>query len=224
VVGKTETRKVAVNSAKDEILEKIRRARNNGSSDRASDYATVARDYQRHGNLDAEPRLNLFAQRLSDYDAVVYRCSKMELPKTIAQALAARSKRRLVVPQGLPSEWLPQTCEFVRDGGLTYEEIDRSEGVLTGCAAAIALTGTIVLRHSSAEGRRALTLIPDYHLCVVHAEQVVETVPEGIRIVAGWNRVAITTISGPSATSDIEMTRVKGVHGPRTLDVILVVS
>lgn len=213
-----------MNSARDEIFERIRRTRNNDSSDRANDYATVAREYQRYGNLDAESRLNFLAQRLNDYDAIVYSCSKVQLPETIAQALAARSKRRLLVPQGLPPEWLPQTFEFVRDSGLTYEEIDRSEGVLTSCAVAIALTGTIVLRHSSAEGHRALTLIPDYHLCVVHADQVVETVPEGIRRVAGLSRVPITTISGPSATSDIEMTRIRGVHGPRTLDVILVVS
>jgi L-lactate dehydrogenase complex protein LldG len=213
-----------VNSAKDEIFERIRRARNNDSSDRANDYAIVAREYQRYGNLDAESRLNLFAERLNDYEAIVYRCSKVQLPETIAQALAARSKRRLLVPQGLPREWLPQTFEFVCGSGLSYEEVDRSEGVLTSCAVAIALTGTIVLRHSSAEGHRALTLIPDYHLCVVHADQVVETVPEGIRRVAGLSRVPITTISGPSATSDIEMTRIRGVHGPRTLDVILVVS
>jgi L-lactate dehydrogenase complex protein LldG len=224
MVGKTERRKSAVNSAKDEILERIRRATDNEPSDRANDYATVAREYQQYGNLDAESRLNLFSQRLNDYDAIVYRCSKVQLPQTIAEALAARSKRRLLVPQGLPPEWLPQNFEFVRDSDLTYEEIDRSEGVLTSCAVAIALTGTIVLRHSSAEGHRALTLIPDYHLCVVHAHQVFETVPEGIRTVAGFSRAPITTISGPSATSDIEMTRIRGVHGPRTLDVVLVVS
>jgi L-lactate dehydrogenase complex protein LldG len=168
--------------------------------------------------------LNLFAERLSDYDVVVYRCSKAHLPDNIAQALAVRSKRRLLVPQNLPQEWFPQTFEFVRDSGLSYEEIDRSEGVLTGCIVAVALTGTIMLRHSIDEGRRALTLIPDYHLCVVHADQVVETVPEGIRKIGEFADVPITTISGPSATSDIEMTRIKGVHGPRVMDVILVTN
>jgi L-lactate dehydrogenase complex protein LldG len=212
----------AVNSGKDEIFERIHRARNNPSSDRANDYGAIAREYQRHGNLDAESRLNLFAERLNDYDVVVYRCSMVDLPATIAQALAARSKRRLLIPQDLPQEWLPQTFEFVRDSGLTYEEIDRSEGVLTGCIMAVALTGTIMLRHSIGEGRRALTLIPDYHLCVVHTDQVVETVPEGIRKIGEFAGVPITTISGPSATADIEMTRIKGVHGPRVMDVILV--
>jgi L-lactate dehydrogenase complex protein LldG len=214
----------AVNSGKDEIFERIHRARNNPSSDRANDYGAIVREYQRRCSLDAESRLNLFAERLNDYEVVVYRCSMVDLPATIAQALAARSKRRLLIPQDLPQEWLPQTFEFVRDSGLTYEEIDRSEGVLTGCIVAVALTGTIMLRHSIGEGRRALTLIPDYHLCVVHTDQVVETVPEGIRKIGGFAGVPITTISGPSATADIEMTRIKGVHGPRVMDVILVTN
>lgn len=213
-----------VNSGKDEIFQRIRRERNNASYDRADDYAAVPREYAVSGNLDVESRLNLFAERLSDYDVAVYRCSNMHLPEKIAQALAAHSKHRLLVPQGLPDEWLPQTFEFVRDSGLSYEEIDRSEGVITGCIVAVALTGTIMLRHSIGEGRRALTLIPDYHLCVVHADQVVETVPEGIRKISEFAGVSITTISGPSATSDIEMTRVKGVHGPRVMDVIVVAN
>jgi L-lactate dehydrogenase complex protein LldG len=224
VVGKTQAGKLAVNRAKAEILGRIQRAINNVSTTRTSDYAAIAREYQQSGNLDQESRMNLFAERLHDYDAVVYRCPQVHLPEIIAQALAARSKRTMLIPQNLPQEWLPPPFEFVRDNGLSYEAIDQSEGVLTGCAVAIALTGTIVLRHSSGEGRRALTLIPDYHLCIVQADQIVETVPEGIRRVAGFSRVPITIISGPSATSDIEMTRIKGVHGPRTLDVILVVS
>jgi len=224
MVGEAQIRKLAVTSGKDEIFGRIRRAGNNASSKRANDYATVAREYQNSGNLDAESRLNVFAERLNEYDVIVYRCSNVHLPENIAQALAARSKRRLLAPKDLPPEWLPQTFEFVRDSGLSYEEIDRSEGVLTGCIVAVALTGTIMLRHSIGEGRRALTLIPDYHLCVVHADQVVETVPEGIRRIGAFSSVPITTISGPSATSDIEMTRIKGVHGPRAMDVILVAN
>ncbi|MGI9071620.1 MAG: LutC/YkgG family protein [Bryobacteraceae bacterium] len=213
-----------MNRAKDEILDRIRRAINDVSTSCTSDYAAIAREYQRSANLDQGSRMNLFAERLHDYGAVVYRGSHVHLPETIARALAVRSKRKLLIPKNVPQEWLPPTFEFVRDDGLSYEAIDQSEGVLTGCAVAVALTGTIVLRHSSGEGRRALTLIPDYHLCVVLADQIVETVPEGIRRAAGFGRVPITTLSGPSATSDIEMTRIKGVHGPRTLDVILVVS
>jgi L-lactate dehydrogenase complex protein LldG len=112
---------------------------------------------------------------------------------------------------------------FVSDENLSYPDLDRAEGVLTTCAVAIALTGTIILRHGRS-GRRATTLIPDYHLCIVRASQVVETVPEAIRELESPGRSPITTISGPSATSDIEMTRIKGVHGPRRLAVILIVA
>jgi L-lactate dehydrogenase complex protein LldG len=128
----------------------------------------------------------------------------------------------MVVPPGFPREWLPHGWEFVVDDGLSHQDLDRIDGVLTTCTVAIALTGTIVLQHSPGEGRRVLTLVPDYHLCVVEAEQIVETVPEGIRRLCALNPSVATTISGPSATADIEMTRIRGVHGPRTLDVILV--
>jgi L-lactate dehydrogenase complex protein LldG len=178
--------------------------------------------------------LNLFVSRLEDYNAGVYRCTEAALPSTIAQAMELRGKRSLVIPAAFPSEWLPEdtgtdrksvpTGSFVRDNGLTYEELDASQGALTACTAAIAFTGTIVLSHSAHEGRRALTLIPDYHLCIVRESQVVQTVPEGIRKLRDFRTRPITTVSGPSATADIEMTRIKGVHGPRTLDVILVGS
>ena len=106
----------------------------------------------------------------------------MELPKTVATAMRAAGHGRLLVTDEIPKEWLPPApFEFLRDDNLSYEELDRSEGVLTACTIAIAMTGTIVLRHSKQSGRRALTLIPDYHLCIVRASQVVETVPEAIR-------------------------------------------
>jgi L-lactate dehydrogenase complex protein LldG len=117
----------------------------------------------------------------------------------------------------------PAALKFLRDSKLSYEQLDRSEGVLTTCAVAIALTGTIILRHTR-DGRRALTLIPDYHLCIVRAAQVVETVSEGIRAIEAPASGPLTAVSGPSATADIEMTRIKGVHGPRKLGVILVQS
>ena len=136
--------------------------------------------------------------------------------------MAARGKTSLLRPEHLPQEWLPAGAEFPPVDGLPYEEIDRGQGVITACVAAIAFTGTIILRHGVADGRRALTLIPDYHLCVVFADQVVETVPEGFDRLKGMETLPLTTVSGPSATADIEMSRVKGVHGPRFLDVILV--
>jgi L-lactate dehydrogenase complex protein LldG len=162
-----------------------------------------------------------FTEKLQDYNAVVYRCSEADLPAVIEEAASARGRRRLVIPPLFPAEWLPGGVEFVRDEDLSYAEIDGSEGALTACTVAIAMTGTIILSHDIHEGRRAITLIPDYHLCIVRAGQVVATVPEGIRQLRECRTRPITTISGPSATADIEMTRIKGVHGPRTLDVII---
>jgi len=208
-------------TAKDEILASIRRAVNASPVAREAEYDAIPREYQRSGNLDAPARVRLFTERLHDYEAAVYPCREAGIRETVAEVLSSRGKRGLVVPEAVPPEWLPDSFAFVRDDELSYPEIDRSEGVLTRCAVAIAVTGTIVLRHSFLEGRRALTLIPDYHLCVVYAGQIVETVAEGIREMAKFKTAPITTISGPSATSDIEMTRVKGVHGPRILDVIL---
>jgi L-lactate dehydrogenase complex protein LldG len=214
-----------VTSAKQEILARIQRALTGAGprtpEDRFREYEHLPRPYRHSGALDGPARLDLFEDRLHDYNAVVYRCPEPRIADTIAEALAARQKRGLVIPPGLPEAWLPGGFIFTIDDGLSYEALDQCEGVLTGCAAAIAFTGTILLQHGPGQARRALTLIPDYHLCVVHAAQVMETVPEGIRRVNPFRTSPLTTISGPSATSDIEMTRVKGVHGPRTLDVVL---
>ena len=209
-------------SAREDILNRIRRATGSKEQDRARDYGAIARDYRRSGTLEAAARVDLLADRLRDYNAGVYVCKELQLAETIAHVLAARGKRGLVIPPALPAEWLPAGFDFMVDGDLSYEELDGSEGVLTGCAVAIAFTGTIVLRHGPGDARRALTLIPDYHVCVVRADQVVETVPEAIGRIRDFRGLPLTTISGPSATSDIEMTRVKGVHGPRTLDVAIV--
>lgn len=209
-------------TAREEILERIRNAAGGPPVPRAADYAALERTYDQQGTLDLEARLKLFTERLIDYDAVVYRCDPSGLPAAITEAMTARGKRSLVIPPNLDASWLPDGVEFVRDRDFAHDDLDRREGSLTGCTAAIAATGSIVLGHGPNEGRRALTLIPDYHLCVVFAQQVVELVPEGIRQLAGCPTV--TTISGPSATADIEMTRIKGVHGPRSFDVILVMN
>jgi L-lactate dehydrogenase complex protein LldG len=210
-----------MSDAKTEILEKIRRAVGPRLVDRAADYAAIARGYRQSGRLDRAACLDLLEQRLHDYGAGVRRTSRADLPAAIAQAAAARGKSRLLIPEGLPREWLPETMEFVAAESAGVDALDQAEGALTGCAAAIATTGSIVLRHSAAEGRRALTLVPDYHLCIVFADQVVETVPEALRLMHAAGAGLVTTIAGPSATADIEMTRIQGVHGPRTLDVIL---
>lgn len=129
----------------------------------------------------------------------------------------------MVVPAGLAAEWLPAGFEFVTDDGMSSMALDAFDGVMTGSTVAIALTGTVILQNVPGQGRRAVTLVPDYHLCVVNAADVVETVPQAMERLRGTAGLTTTFFSGPSATADIEMTRIKGVHGPRHLDVILVV-
>jgi L-lactate dehydrogenase complex protein LldG len=188
----------------------------------AADHASIDREYKQGPSLPRDACLELFVDRLKHYQVAVHLCSHSEIAETIAGMVAARGKSRLIVPADIDRAWLSGGASFVPDEGLGYRDLDASEGVLTGCSLGIATTGTIVLRHGPAEGRRALTLIPDYHLCVVLADQVVETVPEALRSLAASRSGLVTTISGPSATADIEMTRIRGVHGPRTLDVIVV--
>ncbi len=210
-----------MSAAKEQILSRIRTALNGNSIPVLDKRAQLKTDYRREGTLSASSRVELFIDRLHDYGAVVYRSSEEAIATVVAEALQLHCKRSLLVPPVIPNNWLPENFSFTRDQNLSYAEIDASEGVLTGCALAIALTGSLVLRHSQEEGRRALTLIPDYHLCVVYEHQIVETVPEAVALTAGFGGMPITTVSGPSATSDIEMTRIKGVHGPRTLEIIL---
>lgn len=207
--------------ARSEIIERITDGLGEKRADRARDYDAIARSYRQTALLAEGGRLELFTRRLEDYGVSVYRCETTALIATIAQAVAARSKRRLVAPPALAAQWIVPDLEIVADTELSYTDLDASEGVVTACTIAIALTGTIVLTHGPREGRRALTLIPDYHLCIVDASQVVETVPEAFRFISARRPPLVTTISGPSATADIEMTRVEGVHGPRTLDVVL---
>jgi len=210
-----------MSAARQEILERIRQSAG-GAADRATEYAAIPREYRREGGMSPEARLELFAARLHDYGASVYRCTAAQIAAAVAQALTTRSRTAMVIPLGVPAGWLPEGFEFVKDDGLSYAALDQSNGVITGCEAAVAFTGTIILRHGPGQARRAVTLVPDYHLCVVMAQHVVETLPEAIRRMEDFRATPLTTISGPSATSDIEMTRVKGVHGPRTLDVVLV--
>ena len=200
-----------MSSARDEVLGRIRRA----LADRPV-VPEVPRTYRRGGDLDQAARLDLLVDRLIDYKAAVRRCSPAQLPDTLRDALSTRGAARIVVPPGLPWD-LPGA---VADDGLTAADVDRLDGVVTACAVAVAETGTIVLDSSPDQGRRMITLVPDYHLCVVRADQVVQTVPEAVARLDPDR--PLTWISGPSATSDIELNRVEGVHGPRTLEVVLV--
>jgi L-lactate dehydrogenase complex protein LldG len=216
-------------SARDEVLRRIRAAIATppvAEASIAAAWRDLPRDYKRGASLDREAILDLLEDRLRDYDATVVRAHPGSVAAEIARMIAARNIRRIVVPAGLPEalgESLPGGIEFTLDRGLSPAELDRFEGVVTASTLAIAETGTIVLQNVPGQGRRAPTLIPDYHLCVVRAADVVETVPEAMSRLARTATLATTFISGPSATADIEMTRVKGVHGPRFLDVILVV-
>jgi L-lactate dehydrogenase complex protein LldG len=215
-------------TAREEVLRRIRVAVGAPAADAAAvtdEWEALPRGYVHAATLGQEEILELLEDRLRDYDAHVVRVPAGKVGEEIARMLTERGKRRLVVPLGLPSslgEPLPEGFEFVEDRGLTAAQLDGFEGVVTASTVAIAETGTIVLQYVSGQGRRAATLVPDYHLCVVRASDVVETVPEAMARLQPTAALATTFISGPSATADIEMTRIKGVHGPRFLDVILV--
>ena len=159
-----------------------------------------------------------FAERVADYRATVREVD--DLAQTIALVCGEQGANRMGVPPALPAEWRPPGIELVDDHGLSPQELDALDGALTGCALAIAETGTFVLDGGERSGRRALTLVPDLHICVVERSQVVAGVSDAIRALEG-RRGPFTFVSGPSATSDIELDRVEGVHGPRRLEVLI---
>ncbi len=182
------------------------------------------REYERAGRLPRADLLDLFAERLRDYHATVQRCGASDVASAVGGACAELGLRRLAVPPAIPPAWRADGVELIEDHGLGASELDAIDGALTGCAVAIAQTGTLALDGQGACGRRMLTLVPDHHICVVTAEHVVETVPEAFARLAPAVRergLPITLISGPSASSDIELTRVEGVHGPRNLLVLI---
>jgi L-lactate dehydrogenase complex protein LldG len=181
----------------------------------------IPRDYERALPAGTD-RIELFVERVSDYRATVHRATATGLSVAIAAVLVAHAATRIAVPGGIPDAWLAgSSAELVPDEPvLSHADLDRLDGVVTGCAVAIAETGTIVLDAGPDQGRRALSLLPDLHLCVVQVDQVVGSVPEAIARLDPTRPQ--TWISGPSATSDIELQRVEGVHGPRRLEVIVV--
>ena len=177
--------------------------------------------------LDADPGVDvvaLFAERVADYRATVHRATEAELPALIAEILDRVGARSVVVSPDAPASWLSATGlePLVDDPPLSREELDAAGAVVTGSALAIAETGTIVLDGGIGQGRRAISLLPDHHVCVVDADAIVATVPRAVARLTGVR--PLTWISGPSATSDIELQRVEGVHGPRHLHVVIVHS
>lgn len=208
--------------AREEILGRIRAALPGEPASVAASYASIARTYQRQGTLDGEACLELFIDRLVDYDSqVVQLKDEREIADAVERLMREAGEERLIVAGAMPKEWCPAGVELIVDEGLTDDEVDRAQAVLTTCEVAIASTGTIVLVHEGAQGRRIASLLPDHHICIVRREQVREIVPEAFRQLAAQGAKPITTISGPSATADIEMTRIRGVHGPRRLSVLI---
>jgi L-lactate dehydrogenase complex protein LldG len=214
---------IDTSAARTEILRRIRAAIAPATESPEISWQAIERSYRHAATQDQEALLELFEDRLRDYDAGVYRCTAAEVPAMVARILAERGKHKLAIPEGLPVEWLPEGLNLVHDDRAGVGQIDACDGVLTSATLAIAETGTIVLQDAPGQGRRAVTLLPDYHLCVVDTAMLVQTVPEAMRRLQGTAALATTFFSGPSATADIEMTRIKGVHGPRFVDVILIV-
>jgi len=216
------------NNAREAILGRIREALQDVPRAEQPEAVPVVRSYRLRGVDGAAERETLiehFIERVADYQVTLRRVQEQDLQAAITASCAARGVRRLVVPADLPESWLPANLDILRDEPLlTNEQLDTSDGVLTGCALGIAQTGTIVLDGGTTQGRRVLTLLPDYHLCIIFEEQIIDLVPEAINQLTDAVRQhqrPMTFISGPSATSDIELNRVEGVHGPRTLDVLV---
>jgi L-lactate dehydrogenase complex protein LldG len=204
-------------SGRQEILDRIAAAHRDHAP-----APSIPRDYHGPGQaleaLGGIDLIGLFEEQVLDYRADVHRCTPAGIGECVASVLAGRGISRIVVPAGVPGDWYPAAIQD--DPPLRIDQLDALDGVLTSCAVAVAQTGTIVLDHGSGQGRRALTLVPDHHLVVVRADQIVYSVPDAIAALAPER--PMTWISGPSATSDIELSRVEGVHGPRKLDVLLV--
>lgn len=208
--------------ARQEILSRIHAALTEKARDIVGSHASIPRVYQRFGRLDAQARIELFIDRLRDYNSEIIQVeTEGELPAAISLVLQDAGERRVIADPEFSSAWLPVGTSLLLDNGLSTAEIDTAQIVLTTCETAIASTGTIILIHGGAQGRRAITLLPDHHICLVRRDQIVELVPEAFQVIASQSARPMTTISGPSATSDIEMTRIRGVHGPRYLTIIL---
>jgi L-lactate dehydrogenase complex protein LldG len=205
-------------AAREAILNRIR-ATNDGvnPSMRESDYRAISRNYQQAASMDRETILKIWIERLRDYDAQILETTPQRIASAIAGALHSHHQKSAVVAADFPQQLLPDGFYWQQEFSATTEQLNTAEGALSACEVAIAHTGSIVIK-----GVRKPTLLPDRYLCVVYEDQVVETVPEAMAVLEKFATQPLTFISGPSATADIEMTRIRGVHGPRFLDVVLV--
>jgi len=195
-----------VSTAKADILARVR-----ASLGPAPVAPEIPRAYRVAGSLPREGIVDLFCETTAEYRATVHRSD--DVAATVQSILAGVA--RVGVPAGFP----PLGLDVIEDDDLSIEALDSLDAIVTGCALAIADTGTIVLVSGPTSGRRALTLVPDHHVCIVRAEDIVPSVPDAFAVLG--HDAPITFVSGPSATSDIELDRVEGVHGPRRLDVIV---
>lgn len=209
-------------TARDGILAAVRRALVDVPAAEEPGAVEVRRGYAEH---EPAGTLERFVERVSDYGAGVTQVASVKVASAIADVCRAAGIDRVVVPSDLPSDWLLQDLASIQDAGPGVELLDEVGAAVTGCAFAIAETGTLVFDAGARQGRRALTLVPDFHLCVVEEAQVVDGVPAALRrlgpVLRGERR-PVTFVSGPSATSDIELSRVEGVHGPRRLELVVV--
>ncbi len=211
--------------AREEILGRIRASlRDVPDAERPQDVA-VAREYGRDWLQSADALVSRFLERVVDYGAGVRRVARTDVTDAVTDICRDLGLRRVVVPVELPDAWRPRAVEVLEDEHLTAAELDAIDGAITGCAGAIAETGTLVLDGQGHSGRRVVTLVPDHHVCIVGADQVRGSVPEAIAALAASvaeKGVPVTLVSGPSASSDIELSRVEGMHGPRNLVVVIV--
>ena len=201
-------------TARDVVLERVRQAVGGALP------ASVPRHYSVEGSTP-HARVEAFVDRVRDYRATVLHVD--DAAAAVAEVLATQRARKIGIPRDLDARLRPAGVKLVEDDALSPQQLDELDGALTTCAAACAVTGTIALDGGPGQGRRALTLLPDLHICLVREEQIVETVPELIRRLepAAIEGRPLVLVSGPSATSDIELQRVEGVHGPRQLVVIV---
>lgn len=213
----------AIDEARSTVLERIRRSQAKSSPSPArSNWGELPRTYQQHGCLSPEARLHLLEDRLRDYDAEVTRVHSREVAEAAGDVLKGRGPGPTLMPAGFPEIWRPRGVALTEDDEQSPRGLDHFDNVVVTVSVAIAQTGTLVLQSGPGEGRRALTLIPDFCLCLVRESNVVETVPEAFARLDEVKTHPITFLSGPSATADIEMTRIKGVHGPRFLHVFVI--
>jgi L-lactate dehydrogenase complex protein LldG len=211
-------------STREQILARVRAALADVPAEERPEHVAVPRDYRRESPLEHREVLDLFVQTVEDYGARVHQVGPDGVSAVLHEVVGGRGARTVVTPPGFPEQWVTAAgLVLLRDGPpMGTASLDRAGAVVSTAAVAIAETGTIALVSGAGMGRRALTLLPDVHVCVVRTDQVVATVPEAFDRLADQRTQPITLVSGGSATSDIELVRVEGVHGPRTLEVVLV--